>query len=50
LAAHPDAVRRYRYGKHGVLGFLVGEALRAADGHGDPARWRELLRAALERS
>jgi Asp-tRNA(Asn)/Glu-tRNA(Gln) amidotransferase B subunit len=48
LAAHPGAVRRYRSGRHGVLGFLVGQVLQAVQGQGDPERWKQLLRQALD--
>jgi aspartyl-tRNA(Asn)/glutamyl-tRNA(Gln) amidotransferase subunit B len=49
LAAHPGPVRRYRAGRHGVLGFLVGQVLQEAQGQGDPERWKQLLRQALDR-
>ncbi|MBM4318930.1 MAG: Asp-tRNA(Asn)/Glu-tRNA(Gln) amidotransferase subunit GatB, partial [Deltaproteobacteria bacterium] len=48
LAAHPGEVARYRAGKKGLLGFFVGQALKATGGKGDAGRLRELLQACLE--
>jgi len=47
LADNPDAVSRYRAGKTGVLGFLVGRVMRATRGQADPRLVKELLEAAL---
>ena len=50
LAAHPDAVSKYRAGKTGTIGFLVGQVMRATRGQANPRLVNELLRAALEPS
>jgi glutaminyl-tRNA synthetase len=47
LAAHPDHVARYRAGKTGLLGFLVGQVLKASGGAANPERVQELLRKRL---
>jgi aspartyl-tRNA(Asn)/glutamyl-tRNA(Gln) amidotransferase subunit B len=36
LAAHPDEVRAYRQGKTRLLGFFVGQVMRATRGKADP--------------
>lgn len=43
LAANQKAVGEYRAGKTNVLGFLVGQCMRATRGKGNPERLRELL-------
>ncbi|GHU67131.1 aspartyl/glutamyl-tRNA(Asn/Gln) amidotransferase subunit B [Clostridia bacterium] len=43
----PDSVAAYRSGKEKVFGFLMGQAMKALKGKGDPARLKELLRDAL---
>ena len=48
LAEHPDAVSKYRAGKTGTIGFLVGQVMRATRGQANPRLVNELLRAALE--
>ncbi|MBI4706025.1 MAG: glutamine--tRNA ligase/YqeY domain fusion protein [Deltaproteobacteria bacterium] len=47
IAGHPEPVARYRAGKTGVLGFLVGELVRATRGRADPRGAAELLRRKL---
>lgn len=47
VAAHPDKAQGYREGKTGLMGFFMGQAMRAAEGKGDPERIRALLEAAL---
>ena len=47
VAAHPDQVAQYRAGKTKVLGFFVGQAMRAAKGKANPRQLNELLREAL---
>lgn len=49
LAEHPAQVASYRAGKKTLLGFFVGQAMRATAGKGDAARLKELLAARLER-
>ena len=47
LTEHPDEVQRYREGKTNLLGFFLGQVMRASRGAADPNRTRELLREAL---
>ena len=47
LAANPDEVEKYRAGKKQVLGFLVGQVMKAMKGKGNPAVVNELLRKKL---
>ena len=48
LAENPAAVSKYRAGKTGTLGFLVGRAMRATKGQANPRMVSELLKSALE--
>jgi len=50
IAAHPDQVSRYRAGKTGLLGFLVGQVMKASGGAANPERVQELLREKLSGS
>jgi aspartyl-tRNA(Asn)/glutamyl-tRNA(Gln) amidotransferase subunit B len=43
LAAHPDKVAEYRDGKTGLLGFFVGQVMRATQGQGNPKLINEIL-------
>ncbi|MDW8355465.1 MAG: Asp-tRNA(Asn)/Glu-tRNA(Gln) amidotransferase subunit GatB [Bryobacterales bacterium] len=47
LAANPKQVESYRSGKSGVLGFLVGQVMKATRGQANPALVNELLRKKL---
>ena len=47
VAAHPDQVTQYRAGKTKVLGFFVGQAMKATKGKANPRQLNELLRKAL---
>ncbi len=47
LAANPDEVAKYRAGKKQVLGFLVGQVMKAMKGKGNPAQVNALLKARL---
>ncbi|MGE5569025.1 MAG: Asp-tRNA(Asn)/Glu-tRNA(Gln) amidotransferase subunit GatB [Rhodospirillales bacterium] len=47
LAQHPKQVEQYRSGKTQVLGFLVGQVMKASRGQANPAAVNELLRAKL---
>ncbi len=47
LDANPKQVAQYRSGKEGVLGFLVGQLLKASGGKANPALASELLRKLL---
>jgi Asp-tRNA(Asn)/Glu-tRNA(Gln) amidotransferase B subunit len=48
LAENESQVATYRGGKQGVLGFLVGQAMKKTQGKGDPRRVNELLRERLD--
>lgn len=48
LAANPDAVGHYEQGETKVVGFLVGQVMRATQGKADPKLVNELLRGKLE--
>jgi aspartyl-tRNA(Asn)/glutamyl-tRNA(Gln) amidotransferase subunit B len=45
LAANPDQVEQLRAGKDKVLGFLVGQVMKATQGKANPAQVNALLRA-----
>jgi aspartyl-tRNA(Asn)/glutamyl-tRNA(Gln) amidotransferase subunit B len=47
LDANPDAVDRYRGGEQKVVGFLVGQVMRATQGKADPKLVNQLLRERL---
>jgi aspartyl-tRNA(Asn)/glutamyl-tRNA(Gln) amidotransferase subunit B len=47
LAAHPEQVEQYKAGKHKVLGFLVGQIMKATQGKANPAQINEILRSKL---
>ncbi len=47
LAENPAAVGKYRAGKTGALGFLVGQVMRATRGQANPRVVNELLKAGL---
>ena len=49
LAAQLDAVARYRTGKTGALGFLVGQVMRSTRGQANPRLVNALLRERLDR-
>ena len=44
LAASPSEVSRYRGGEARLIGFFVGQAMKATGGRADPARVGELVR------
>ena len=48
LAEHPDVVQKFRDGKEGVIGFLVGQLMQKASGAANPKVAQELLRARLQ--
>lgn len=50
IDAQADAVRQYRSGKKAAFGFLVGEAMKASGGRGDPRRLSQLMRETLDRA
>jgi aspartyl-tRNA(Asn)/glutamyl-tRNA(Gln) amidotransferase subunit B len=47
VAANPDLAERYRGGKQGVLGALVGQVMRETRGRANPKLANELLRRAI---
>ena len=47
IAAHPKSVEEYRAGKEKAFNGLVGQAMKATRGKGDPAQLNALLRARL---
>ena len=47
LAANPDAVENYKAGETKVIGFLVGQVMRATQGKADPQLVNEMLREKL---
>jgi aspartyl-tRNA(Asn)/glutamyl-tRNA(Gln) amidotransferase subunit B len=49
LAAHPEQVQQYLDGKMNILGWLVGQVMRASKGKANPQDTRTLLQQALER-
>ena len=48
VADNPDAVAKYRSGKEGALGYLVGQVMRATRGQANPRIVKDMVRAALE--
>jgi aspartyl-tRNA(Asn)/glutamyl-tRNA(Gln) amidotransferase subunit B len=49
IAANPKQVEQYKSGKAAVLGFLVGQVMKASRGQANPAAVNELLREKLAR-
>jgi aspartyl-tRNA(Asn)/glutamyl-tRNA(Gln) amidotransferase subunit B len=47
IADHPGPVEEYRAGKEPILGFLVGQVMKATHGKANPKRVNELLRDRL---
>ena len=47
LAAHPDEVERYRQGQVKLLGFFVGQVMKATAGKANPKTVNEILRQKL---
>ena len=43
LAANPDKVAQYQGGKTGLIGFFVGQCMKAMRGQGNPKIINELL-------
>ncbi len=48
LAENPDVVQKFRDGKEGVIGFLVGRLMQKAAGAANPKVAQELLRERLQ--
>jgi aspartyl-tRNA(Asn)/glutamyl-tRNA(Gln) amidotransferase subunit B len=49
VTANPGQVAQFRAGKEKVLGFFVGQVMKATQGKANPQRLNELLRARLAR-
>ena len=47
LEAHPEQAGQFRSGRHKVLGYLVGQAMKASRGKANPQRVSALMRARL---
>jgi aspartyl-tRNA(Asn)/glutamyl-tRNA(Gln) amidotransferase subunit B len=47
LAEHEDAAEKFRSGNESVIGFLVGQVMKASGGSANPTLAQELLRARL---
>lgn len=47
LAANPKQVEQYKSGKTAVIGFLVGQTMKATKGQADPAVVNDLLKSKL---
>ncbi len=50
IADNPDQLAKYRAGKTALLGFFVGQALKATGGKANPALVNRLLRERLDQS
>ena len=49
IAANPEPVEKFRAGNESVLGFLVGQVMKASGGSANPKLAGELLRARLSK-
>ena len=49
VAANPGEAEQYRGGKHGLLGFFVGQVMKETEGRANPKVVNELLREKLKR-
>jgi aspartyl-tRNA(Asn)/glutamyl-tRNA(Gln) amidotransferase subunit B len=47
IAANPTQVEQFRAGKQQVLGFLVGQVMKASKGKANPQQVNEALRKKL---
>ena len=47
IAANPKQVEQYRGGKTTLIGFFVGQVMKASRGQADPAAVNELLKSQL---
>ncbi|MEX2245028.1 MAG: Asp-tRNA(Asn)/Glu-tRNA(Gln) amidotransferase subunit GatB [Fimbriimonadaceae bacterium] len=48
MAQNPDAVEKYRAGKTGVIGFLVGKAIQASGGRANPQMVQQEMKRRLD--
>lgn len=49
IAKNPDKVKAYQKGKKGLIGFFMGEVMRASKGKAEPKETQKLLRERLEK-
>jgi aspartyl-tRNA(Asn)/glutamyl-tRNA(Gln) amidotransferase subunit B len=47
VAAHPESVEQVRGGRNNVMGFLVGQVMKATQGKANPRRVTELFERAI---
>ena len=47
ISAHPEQAEQFRAGRHKVLGYLVGQAMKASRGKANPRKVSELIRSRL---
>ena len=48
IAANPKQVEQFKSGKTTVIGFLVGQVMKASRGQANPAAVNEILKSRLE--
>jgi aspartyl-tRNA(Asn)/glutamyl-tRNA(Gln) amidotransferase subunit B len=48
IAANPSELEKYRGGKKNLLGFFVGQVMKATGGKADPKLTNQLLQKKLE--
>ncbi len=48
MAANPKEAAAYRAGKEQLIGFFVGQVMKATSGRANPKLVNELVRAALQ--
>ncbi|MEE3197464.1 MAG: Asp-tRNA(Asn)/Glu-tRNA(Gln) amidotransferase subunit GatB, partial [Pseudomonadota bacterium] len=47
IAAHPEQAKQFRDGKHKVLGFFVGQVMKACEGKANPEQVNNIVRSVL---
>ena len=47
IAAHPEQVADYRAGKDKLIGFFVGQVMKATQGQANPGQVNQILKAKL---
>ena len=47
IAAHPEQAKQFRDGKHKVLGFFVGQVMKACEGKANPEQVNNIVRGML---
>ena len=50
IKQHPEEVERYRNGEKQLVGFLMGQVMRASKGKADPKAANQLMRQTLDKS